>query len=80
MKIRLTLGNILGVITGVVGVLISNDALQGVPADLGGQIAIIGGAILAVSKGIFSKNTDKVPDEDKIVDTAKLVIQKTLVK
>lgn len=80
MKFRFTVGNIVGAITGIVGVLTQQEIISGLPTNIGEILTAIGTVVLLFSKNAVSSNTKHIPASEKIVDNAVLTVQKTLVK
>lgn len=78
MKIRFTLGNIVGAATAVAGFVVNNvDAINTVVgAHTGGILIAAGTLILAVSKNLVTHQAHNIPEAKK-VEAGPVVFEKT---
>lgn len=77
MKIRLTLGNIIGLVTAGAGAIAAHEQVINLVANtLGGKAVAVGVTVLAIARGIVSFNTQHTPEHLK-VDAGPLVFEKT---
>lgn len=76
-KIRLTWGNVLGILTTAAGFVVNNSSTIAALSPVGGGKLITAGAlVLGATKAIVSYNHDNIPDNKK-VDVGPVVLEKT---
>jgi hypothetical protein len=76
-KIRFTIGNVVGVLSGVAGVIVDNSTAVAALSPVGGGKLIAAAAlILGASKGLLSFNHESIPD-DKKISAGPVVLEKT---
>lgn len=77
MKIRLTLGNILGTLVAGAGYVVGHaDALASLAPKVAGPLVMVGTVILSMSKGIISHSPEQIPKDEKS-EAGPVVFQKT---
>lgn len=77
MKLRFTLGSIIGLVTTAAGIIVSHDqVINLVTNSLGGKAVALGATILMVAKGVLSFNHDQIPDNKK-AEAGPVVFEKT---
>lgn len=78
-KVRLTIGNVLGILTATAGLVVAHsDVLIATNPKIGNALVIVAAAILALSKNVFTGDAAKIPDDHK-VDAGPVVLQKTTI-
>lgn len=76
-KLRLTIGNIIGLATVAAGFIVNHAAIiTAVTSSNGGKLAGLGAVVLTISKGILSFNADSIPN-DKKLQAGPIVVEKT---
>lgn len=77
MKIRLTLGSIVGLVTTTAGAIAAHDQIINLVANtFGGKVFVVGTAVLAIAKGIVSWNHQQIP-ETKKMEAGPVIFEKT---
>lgn len=76
-RIRLTFGNVLGLLTTAAGIIVNNSAaIAAISPVSGGKIVGAGTIILGVTKALVTTNHDSIP-EDKKVEAGPIVLERT---
>lgn len=77
MKIRLTFGNVIAILTTAAGAIAAHEQLITlVTSSIGGKAIAVGGALLAISKGFLSFNSGSIPEHKKAT-LGPVVLEKT---
>ncbi len=77
MKIRLTLGNFIGLVSTVAGAIVAHEQIISLVANsLGGKIAAAGVIILGIAKSLVDTDPETIPEGEKAT-LGPVVLQKT---
>ena len=77
MKIRFTLGNIIGLVTAGAGVIAAHEQVINLVANtIGGKAVAVGVTVLAIARGVLSFNHQQTPEHLKM-NAGPILFEKT---